>query len=97
LQIGRRHWPAGSDNIRRKRTEGLNLGAIDGQRFETFVETIGKDDGLKHLVCLIVYIVLAYRRHGVPPPRFVVALGLALHTSRAQIKSKPTKVNFLET
>ena len=59
LQIGRRHWPASSDSGR-KQTGGVNLRAIDCQRLESLVETIGEDDGLKHLVCLIVF------AHGVP-------------------------------
>ena len=54
LQIGRRHWPASSDSGR-KQTGGVNLRAIDCQRLESLVETIGEDDGLKHLVCLIVF------------------------------------------
>ncbi len=45
--------------MQRKRMDDLNLWAVGGQRFETFVETIGKDDGLKDLVCLIVNTVLA--------------------------------------
>jgi hypothetical protein len=80
LQIGRRHWPAGSDNTK-KTDEGLNLGAIDGQRFETFVETIGKDDSLEHLVCLIVYMVLACRGHGVIATKeFVISVRVTLRT-----------------